>query len=101
MSQVIEVSFVPNEGGRSQAVSVSTTSAQSSVLYTNQAGYVNILSTVDCFIRMGTNPTALATGVDQFIPANNLFRTGPIPAEYKIAAVTGSGTGTVYITKES
>lgn len=101
MSQTFETSLVPNEGGKSETVSVSTTSAQSSAFYTNAAGYVNIFATHDCFMRMGTNPTAVSTGADQFIPANSLFRVGPIPAGHKLAFVVSSGNSTVYITKES
>lgn len=96
-----EISIVPNTGGRSETVAISTTSAQSSALFTDVAGYVNIFSTIDCFMRMGTNPTALNTGVDQFIPGNNLLRVGPIPPNYVLAFITAAGTGTVYITEES
>lgn len=97
----LELSLVPNEGSRSETVAISTTSAQSTALYSTSPGYVNIFSTVDCFMRMGTNPTALNTGVDQFIPGNNLLRVGPIPSGYKLAFITAAGTGTVYITEES
>lgn len=96
-----EISLVPNVGASSESVAISTTSAQSSALFSSAAGYVNIFSNVDCFMRMGTNPTALNTGVDQFIPGGNLLRVGPIPTSYKLAFITPSGTGTVYITKEN
>ena len=71
----IEVSLVPNTGARSEVIAtVAATSVQSSVLFTDKAGYVNVFSELDCFMRMGTNPTALNTGVDQFIPAGNLLQ---------------------------
>lgn len=60
----LEISLVPNEGGDSEIVAISTVSAQSSTLFSSYAGYVNILSTVDCFMRTGLNPTALADGTD-------------------------------------
>ena len=101
MSNSFETSLVPNTGGVSETVAISTVSAQSSALYPSYAGYVNIFSTVDCFMRMGTSPTALSTGVDQFIPGNNLLRIGPIAKDFKLAFITASGTGSVYITKES
>jgi hypothetical protein len=96
-----QISLVPNTGARSETVATSTTSAQSTALYTTQAGYVNLFSDVDCFMRMGENPTALNTGVDQFIPGGNLLRVGPIPPNYKLAFILTAGTGTVYITEES
>jgi hypothetical protein len=97
----LEISLVPNEGGRSEIIAVSATSAQSSVLYLDRSGYVNLISTIDCFMRMGTDPAALNTGVDQFLPAGNLLRIGPIPPNYRLAFITASGAGTVYITEES
>jgi hypothetical protein len=101
MGPSFEVSFVPNEGNHSQLVAVTTTSAQSTVLYTVAPGYVNIISTIDCFVRMGVNPVALNTGVDQFMPAGNMMRVGPVPARFRLAFIAASGAGTVYITKES
>lgn len=97
----IEISFTPNEGGRSESLAISSTSAQSSVLYTASAGYVNLISTADCFMRMGVSPTAVSSGADQFVPAGNLMRVGPVPATFRLAFITPSGAGTVYITKES
>lgn len=96
-----QISLVPNEGNKSEVIAISTTSAQSTALYGNSNGYVNLFSDVDCFMRMGLNPTALNTGVDQFIPGGNLLRVGPIPEDFKLAFITATGTGTVYITKES
>ncbi len=29
-----------------------------------------VVSTVACFVRQGTNPTALSDGTDQYLPAN-------------------------------
>lgn len=101
MAMDLEISLVPNEGGDSELIAISTVSAQSSILFPGYAGYVNILSTVDCFMRSGTNPTALADGTDQFIPGNNLLRVGPVPEDFRLAFITASGSGSVYITKES
>lgn len=97
----IEVSIVPNTGAQSEVLAtVAATSVQSSVLYTNKAGYVNVYSELDCFMRMGENPTTVNTGVDQFIPAGNLLRVGPIPPNFKLAFIAAA-VGNVYITKES
>ena len=89
-------------GGLSQAVSVSTTSAQSAVVASQtDPVYYNVWATVECFCRMGTNPIALSNGTDQFIPAELLFRVGPIPYGYRLAFKTATGTGTVYLTPEN
>lgn len=98
--QSIEIGLVPNEGNKSETVTTSATSAQSTVLYTDKSGYVNIFSTLDAFMRSGVNPTAVNTGADQFIPAGNLIRVGPVPVNHKLAFITAAA-GTVYITKES
>lgn len=98
--QTFEISLVPNVGGLSESVAVSAVSAQSSVFSTTGLEFVNLYSTIDVFMRMGTNPTALATGVDQYVPGGNLVRVGPIPPNYRLAFIA-AGAGTVYITKES
>ncbi len=101
MSMVKEISLVPNDGGLSETISVSTTSAQSTVLSTEGDMYVNVYSTHQCFMRMGLDPIALGDGTDQLIPADKLLRVGPIPANYKLAFVMHSGSSTVYLTKEA
>jgi hypothetical protein len=81
-------------GGQTNAVSISTTSAQSSAI---DAEKVVIYSTVFCFVRQGANPTALSNGTDQPVPAENYLRVTLTPGN-KLAFITASGTGTVYIT---
>ncbi len=89
-----EIDLTLSSGGNCQAVSISSTSAQSGALPNDTAV---IYATVACFARTGSNPTALATGVDIFIPATTMLRiTVPNPGD-KIAFVTSSATGTVYI----
>lgn len=89
-----EVSLLIGEGGTSQPVSISTTSAQSTVITGDNAV---IYSSVECFIRSGSNPTALSDGTDQFIPASMFLRVR-FAAGSKLAFKTATGTGTVYIT---
>lgn len=99
MSLNLELSLVPNEGGLTQQLAIGVDVAQTTVLYTDKAGYVNIYSTAECFMRMGTNPlTVRAT--DQYIPAGNLLRVGPIPPNYKLCFDSATA-GTVYVTKET
>jgi hypothetical protein len=90
---IAEHSLTIDAGGTSQAVSISTTSAQSAAI---PGGSAVIYSTVDCFVRSGANPTALSNGTDRFIPAGIYLRVGFASGE-KLAFITAAGTGTVYI----
>ena len=103
MSATIVIGLVPNEGGKSEQVAASTVSAQSTVLYPTpqSAGYVNVYCASDYFFKAGVNPTALATGVDQFVPGGNLLRVGPIAPGFRLAFILLTGTATVYITEEN
>lgn len=91
---VLQESVVALNGGESQTVAVSSTSAQSTALKAKRAV---LYSTVDVFFRQGSNPTALATGVDQFLPANTLLRVCDIADGNKLAFKTSGASGTVYI----
>ena len=90
-----ENSLTINGGGTSQAVAISSTSAQSAAMNSPVA---LVYATVDCFARRGSNPTALSDGTDQFIPANTLLRISGIERGDKLAFKTTSASGTVYIT---
>ena len=95
MNPVTEYSMPVHAGGTSQSVAISTTSAQSAAL---SFGTAVVTPTANCFVRQGSNPTALANGTDQYLVANNSYRlTGIVPGN-KLAFITGTGTGTVYIT---
>lgn len=91
---VFEESVVALKGGTCEAVAVSTTSAESAAI---TSGRVVLYSSVECFFRQGSNPTALATGVDQILPASTMLRVVDIESGNKLAFKTASGTGTVYI----
>lgn len=96
---VFEHSLNILEGGTSSQVSISTTSAHS-VAFTFEAalaGYVLITSDVNCFVRQGTDPTALSNGTDQILLANQTYRCW-VNSGNKLAFITASGTGTVYLT---
>lgn len=89
-----ETSLILSPGGTTTAVSLSTTSAQGPAI---ASGRCNLYATAGCFLRYGLNPTALSTGVDEYLPAGTLVAC-VIPPGMKIAAILGSGTGTLYIT---
>jgi hypothetical protein len=90
---VIQESATVLSGGQSQKVDVTTSSAQSTAITTPT---VLVTSTVSCFIRQGTNPTALSNGTDQYIPANTTMRLVGITSGNKIAVI-GTGSGALYI----
>lgn len=93
---VREFSLSADEGGRSQAVAISGTSAQSAPI---NAETCLVHSTVDTFFRMGSNPTAMVNGTDMFLPQATTFRLAVRPGE-RLAFRTAGATGTVYITPE-
>ncbi len=89
-----EVSLVADSGGLSQAVALSTTSAQTAVLNCN---YVLVELTAAGFYRQGANPTALSDGTDQYLAANVKYRVNITPGN-KLAFKLATGTGTAYVT---
>jgi hypothetical protein len=92
---VSESSIFANTGGTSQAVSISSVSAQSSAI---TDGFAVVTPTTDCFFRAGANPTALSNGTDQILLGGNTYRITNITSGHKLAFITTSATGTVYIT---
>src|SRR3990172_7690254 len=91
---VTDQSLIALTGGQSAAVTISTTSAQSAAITT---GWAIVTPSVDCFFRQGTNPTALSNGTDQILLAGNSYRINGIVSGDKLAFITASGGGTVYI----
>jgi hypothetical protein len=88
-------SIVALTGGQSAAVAISAVSAQSAAITMPS---VVVTPTVDCFFRQGANPTALSNGTDQILLATNSYRISGIVSGNKLAFITASGSGTVYIT---
>lgn len=82
--------------GTSQKMSVNNTSAQSSAL-PDGTTIVRLVASEDCYIQIGTNPTATTT--------TSLFLAADLPEYFgvngntiKIAAIRDSADGTLYIT---
>lgn len=96
---VFEHSINVLEGGQSSKISISTSSAQSATFtFPNMPqGYVLITPDVPCFVRQGVNPTAVSDGTDQYLPANTIYRAF-VNSGNKLAFITASGTGNVYLT---
>ncbi len=95
---VSEESFTLYSGGISQQVAMTTASAQSSVITNSKTLYV--VATAACFVRQGTNPTAVSDGTDQYIPANVPMRLAGFATGNRLACIVPTGTGTLYITPE-
>lgn len=84
--------------GTSQAVSVSGSSAQSSAL-TSGASIMRLVSTTDCYVAFGTNPTATTSSL--FLPANVPEYFG-IPSSnqnetWKVAVIQSTASGTLNV----
>lgn len=100
MADTREISVVPMEGGTSVLLTLVAATSQQytpAAAVAGQALYVTLYNTVDCFIRQGANPTALSDGTDQILPANNMYRVGPIAPGNRLAIISASA-GSVYIT---
>jgi len=83
-------------GGQSKKVTISSTSAQSAAL---SCRALTLCSTIDCWVRQGSNPTALADGTDQFLPAYTVVRYVNFIPGNKVAAIAAA-SGFLYITPE-
>lgn len=97
-SPVSQESIAIYSGGQSQQVAITAASASSTAITGSNKLY--ICATVDCFVRQGATPTALATGVDQFIPAYTPMRIAGFTSGNKVACITTGGSGYLYITPE-
>jgi hypothetical protein len=92
-----ELSVIIDEGGTSQAVAISGTSAQSAAI---AARYAVVTLTTGAFLRRGSNPTALSDGTDRYLPAGIPFRVELVSGN-KLAFKTSGASGTAYITPEA
>lgn len=87
-------SFIVDEGGRSAAVAISGTSAQSAYI---NADYALVTLTTAAFMRQGSDPTATADGTDTYVLADVTYRVN-IEKGNKLAFKTSGSSGTAYIT---
>ena len=80
--------------GTTQTFTVNATSAQSTAI--SNSNIVRILSTTNCHILMGTNPTATTSEIfiSAFVP--EYFE---ITVNDKIAAIRNTDDGIIYITE--
>lgn len=85
---------IPIVSGQGQRLSVSAVSAQSAEIESTSC---LIYSDVDCYVRQGSNPVALADGSDLFIPSGSLVRLFGITKGNKLAFI-GATSGFVHLT---
>ena len=85
----------PYRFGASQSVAYTGTAGQSSAI-SDQIRVVRILSSSDCFVLVGVNPTA--TSSDAILVAANTEYISVRPGE-KISAIQSSAGGTLFITE--
>lgn len=89
-----DLSIIVDEGGRSQGLAISSSSAQSAAI---NAEYVLVTLTTPAFVRQGSNPTALSDGTDTYLLDNVTYRLN-VKRGNKLAFKTSGLTGTAYIT---
>jgi len=89
-----DISIIVDDGGRSQSLAISSTSAQSAVITGN---YVIVTLSTPAFVRQGLNPTATNDGTDTYLVADAPYRLNVRPGN-KLAFRTASLSGTAYIT---
>jgi hypothetical protein len=80
--------------GTCTKVAVSGSSAQSGAI---TAAVVRLVSSTDCHVKFGSNPTAVADGTSLFLPAGvpEYFQFG---SGDKIAVIQDSTSGNLFIT---
>lgn len=92
---MVEYSMAAQTGGTSIKLAVSTTSAAT----TNPIGNSVVVVTPDVavFFRRGAAPVAVADGTDQLLNANQSYRLYGLNLQDKLAFITATGTGNVYL----
>ena len=89
-----DLSIIVDEGGRSQALAISSTSAQSAAI---NAPYALVTLTASGFVRQGSNPTATSDGTDIYLLSDVTYRLNIQPGN-KLAFRTTGSAGTAYVT---
>ena len=91
----LNISLQISAGGTSEKIAVSATAALSAVF--TATSYL-VTTDVDVYVRTGSAPTAVATGVDQILLAGNSYRVVPLMIGERFSFITGGASGNVYLT---
>ena len=95
--------FNADGGGKSESVTITTTSTPSAKSGGYTGGSAIISTTQPCFVRTGAGtPVALDTGVDLFLLADVMVRITGIPLGHQLAfiKISGGTDGVAYVTPE-
>lgn len=87
-------SFVRARAGNGQTVAVGASSTQSAVLPDGTYA-VRCVSTVDCWIEIGSNPTAAAT-TSFFLPASVVEYFAATVSD-RVAVIQATSSGSLYL----
>ena len=94
-----DISLTVTEGGTSQLLVLAAATNNAGMNAMTEGGYVVVTVDSVTFVRKGTAPVAVNTGVDQVLLATNAYRIGPLLAGEKLAFISTTG-GNVYITPQ-
>ena len=83
------------KAGTVATVSVSSSSAQSAA-HAATTNVVRLVSTTDCHVAFGSNPTATTSSM--YLPANQV-EYFLVAASEKVAAIRANADGTFYVTE--
>lgn len=92
-----QVSMSVGTGGTSQVVNFSTSTQSTAIT----ADHIIVTCTVDCFVRAGSNPTALSDGTDRFLVGGVPYRLAHINGNKLAFIGVASAAGKAYITPET
>jgi hypothetical protein len=76
-----------------QKIAISSTSAQSTAI---NGSIVHVTPTTGCFMRRGSNPVAVSTGVDHYLVAGATQEFNISKGDL-LAFITDAATGSVYV----
>jgi hypothetical protein len=84
-------------GAVSQKVAYTATAAQSTALAAG-CKMIRVIATTNAFIKIGADPTAVATGVDVYLALGQVYFFDVDGGE-KVSAIRDSGDGNLFITE--
>lgn len=90
--------------GTALVVALTTASAQGAAIGTANSGQprgattTRFVATADCWIAIGTNPTAVAGGAGNFLLPAGSVEYFDVPFGHRVAGILAAGTGTLSLT---
>jgi hypothetical protein len=85
--------------GTSQTVSIGATSAQCNT-FTAGVTIIRLFATVDCWVSLGSNPTAIANDAASLFMPGGIVEYFQVTSSQKLAVIqNGSVTGSLFISE--